>query len=137
MQPQFKVTQIIHIALVIGITVVYVIVGQLQNLNFLEFSEVEIGTLPFLLIPIGAVLFGNAMYKMNLKKVTSEATLLQKWTTYQTACIIRWAMLEAAAFFILFVRKEFLMVGILLILYMAYLYPSKARMESDLKSVGV
>jgi len=135
MQPQIKITQILHFSLVIGIIVAYVIIGKLQTLDFIEFSQIEMGTLPFLLVPIGAVLLSNALYKQALKRIPSTATPQHKWGGYQVACLLRWALLEGAAFFILFVSKEFLLVGILLILYMAYLYPSQARMESDLKSV--
>lgn len=135
-QEKFKVVKIIHIALVSSVTLVYTLLGKLQSLDFLDFTNVSMKEIPFMLVPIGALLFGNALYKKTLQKASKDNSLEENLPTYQTACIIRWACIEAAAFFVFFVATPFLLVGIILLLYLAYLYPSISRMGNDLKSAN-
>ncbi len=37
---------------------------------------------------------------------------------YQTAAIVRWAILEGAAFIILILKEDFILFGILIVLYL-------------------
>jgi len=52
---------------------------------------------------------------------------------YQTASIIRWTILEGAAFLMLLIYSEFLLFGILLIIYLALLIHTEAKIKRDLK----
>ncbi|PHQ61548.1 MAG: MFS transporter [Maribacter sp.] len=136
MKEKLKAIKTIHIALISGIALAYFILGDLQTLDFLKISKIESSTFIYLLIPISAIFLGNLLYKQQLKKVGNNLTLEEKIAPYQTASLIRWAMLEGAAFFILFVKKEFIIVGLFLILYMVFLKPSEEGIKRDFKMVG-
>ena len=74
------------------------------------------------------------MFKSQLKQVESQANLEEKLPVYQTASIIRWAILEGAAFLILFIKPDLLIFGILLILYLVYLRPTEEKIINDFQS---
>lgn len=50
--------------------------------------------------------------------------------------MVRWAILEGAAFMILFAVPELNLVGILLLVYMVFLRPSEEGMKRDFQAVG-
>ncbi len=52
---------------------------------------------------------------------------------YQTASLIRWVIIEGAAFFILFSNPDFVILGILLIGYLIYLRPTEANIKRYLQ----
>ncbi|RNC88514.1 MAG: MFS transporter [Allomuricauda sp.] len=136
MEEKFKPIKTIHIALVLGITLAYFLIGDLQNLDFLHMPETDTTLYLFLLIPIAAVFLGNMLYKQQLKNGERDQPLENKIGIYQTASLIRWAMVEGAAFLILFLKKELIIIGICLILYLVLLWPSQERMKRDFKMVG-
>lgn len=136
MNEKFRAIKIIHIAMIIGVSLAYFLVGDLQAMDFLNFSEIEISAFVYLVIPFSAVFIGNFLYKKQLTQVGGKLSLEEKMGTYQTASLIRWAVLEGAAFFILFVKKELIIVGLLLILYMALLKPSEHGMKRDFETAG-
>ncbi|MEX0313486.1 MAG: MFS transporter, partial [Allomuricauda sp.] len=90
----------------------------------------------YLLIPISAVVLGNFLYKQQLKNTDSGLKPEEKIGIYQTASLIRWAMLEGAAFIILFLKEELILIGLLLIFYMVILKPSEEGMKRDFAAVG-
>ena len=51
---------------------------------------------------------------------------------YQTASIVRWAILEGGAFLILFLKPELAIFGLLLILYLFLVKPTKEKIEAEL-----
>jgi len=134
MEEKLKAFKIIHIALVSGVSVVYVIVGDVFTMDFLKIPEIEESSYVYLMIPIAAVFMGNLLFKKQLQKVDPRLTLKEKLPTYQAACIIRWAILEGAALLLLFLKREFIIIGLFLILYLAFLRPSLPQMKNDLNS---
>ena len=135
MQEKLKPLKTIHIAVSLGVTFAYFLIGDLQNLDFLNIPEVDSTLYLYLLIPVVAVFLGNMLYRQQLKTASKEELLENKIGIYQTASIIRWAVLEGAAFLILFVKKELILIGLFLILYIFLLWPSLERMKSDFQRV--
>ena len=76
------------------------------------------------------------MFKTQLKAADETLKPEDNMAVYQTASIVRWAILEGAAFLILFLNKDFVLFGILIILYMALLHPTESKINSDLKYRG-
>jgi hypothetical protein len=64
------------------------------------------------------------------KKLKTE----EKIPYYQTASIIRLAILEGAAFLILFLKPDFLLFGILIILYIIFLRPTEQQFRRDFEN---
>jgi len=131
MDQKVKLMQVIHIALVIGVSLIYFVLGNVMN-NVFNFNEFNISSIPFLTIPIIAVFAGNFMFK-NVIKTIKEASLQHKLVTYQTASIIRWAILEGASMIILLIKPDLILIGICLIFYMAFLRPTKEKIIQDLQ----
>ncbi|MEM6895597.1 MAG: MFS transporter [Bacteroidota bacterium] len=136
MKDKFTPIKIIHFALCTGVALAYFLIGEVYKLDFLELPEIDTTGLIYLTIPFSAFFAGNVMYKNMLKNVDPKLPMESRIGTYQTAVIVRLAILEGAAFAILFLKKELLLIGLLLIVYMAFLRPSEDAMKRDFHLVG-
>lgn len=132
MEQQLKIFKIIHLALIAGLILAYYFLGDLGNLTELTFPTVNSKSYIYLFIPIAAFIVSNLLFKHFVSKIDNNLSVQQKLVSYQTASIIRWAILEGAAFLILLIYPEFLLFGILLIVYLALLIPTEARIKRDL-----
>ncbi|MBL7559676.1 MFS transporter [Olleya sp. YSTF-M6] len=132
MQEQLKIFKIIHIALVVGIIMAYFFLGNLSDFSQLKMPEINNENMIYLAIPIVAFLLSNLLFKRLVSKIESNLSLKQKLVAYQSATIVRYAILEGAAFIILIIFPEFIVFGILLIVYMALLRPTEQRIKRDL-----
>src|ERR1700756_3053429 len=129
-QATVKVLPIIHLALLIGqvlfATVVYFITPQKGfSLN---------GNDPFIFVGLalaaGGFIGGNIIYKQTLSKIAPDATLSQKVSAYQTAFIIRAALMESPSLFSIVAymlggNLFFLALTVLIVLYFITLRPTK------------
>lgn len=136
MKEKLKTLKTIHMALVLGITVAYFVLGNLHTLDFLKFPKMESSMVIYLMMPIASILLGNFLYKKMLKNAGNNLPLEEKIVHYQTASLVRWSLIEGATFFILFVENELLIIGLFLILYMVSLKPSEEGMKRDFQMVG-
>lgn len=132
MQPQLKTLQIIHLSLCAGLSIAYILIGDLLTLEGFPIPDVDGSSLPFVGIPVLAILLSNFMFKTLLKQVDKQKTVLQNFGLYQTASIIRWAIIEGAAFLILFIKRDFILFGMLLLVYLFFLRPTEGKVKSDL-----
>lgn len=131
MKDRFKTIKAIHIALCSGVGLAYIFIGDLQTLRFLELPKLNATAIPFLLIPVAAIFIGNLLYRQQLKNSDPALKPEEKVALYQTASLIRWALLEGAAFVILFIKPEFMIIGLLVVVYMLVLRPSEEAMIRD------
>ncbi len=136
MKEKLKPIKAIHIALCIGMVLAYFVIGNLHSLNFLKIPKIDSSSLIYLMIPISAIFLGNFLYKQQLKSVDKRLKLEERIGLYQTASLIRWAILEGAAFIILFLKEELVLIGVFLIVYMIFLKPSEEAMKRDFAAVG-
>jgi hypothetical protein len=134
MTQKLKPLKIIHIALCIGLSLAYILIGNLTDLDNLSFPDIETDSLIYLAIPVVALFLSNFLYKNKVKEMNTKESLDKNISTYQTACILRWAIVEGAAFVLLFLKPDFVIFGILLVIYLITLYPSQDRMEFEMKS---
>jgi hypothetical protein len=72
------------------------------------------------------------MYKNGISKIDSSLSLENKFGVYQTSSIIRWAILEGAAFVLLFLKPDFFVFGIIIIIYLVTIRPTEDKVNIDL-----
>lgn len=135
MKEKFQPIKIIHIGLCLGVALAYFFVGDLMDLDIGQVTF-DKSSLIYLLIPIAAFYLSKLLYKQLLSNIDRSLEPEAQLPAYQTASLIRWAVLEGAAFIILFMKKEFILFGILLILYMAFLRPTEDGMKRDIQLYG-
>ena len=111
---------------------IYFLIGDLQTLDFLKLPAIDTSILIYLLIPFGAIVLGNVLYKKLLQAMDPQSNIERQFGTYQTACMVRWALLEGAALILLFVKPTLSLIGLLLIVYLLFLRPSEASMKKDI-----
>ena len=130
MTHKIKTFKFIHLAICTGVILAYIFAGQFTVAQ-LTAQEINSNDLVFIAIPLGAFFLSNFMFKSQLKKINSSASIEEKLPVYQTASIIRWAILEGAAFIILFLKPNLLIFGIFIIFYLIYLRPTEEKIVSD------
>ncbi|NRD23931.1 MFS transporter [Winogradskyella litoriviva] len=131
MNEKLKPIKVIHLAICAGIIVAYIILGNLTSVENFNLPKIDTSSIIYLMIPIMAIILSNLLYNNQLKKVDTKLKLEEKIPFYQTASIIRLAILEGAAFLILFLKPDFIVLGLVLILYIIYLRPSENQFRND------
>ncbi len=94
----------------------------------------------FYAVPFAAVLCffgGNYMYKQKLNPTNINTSLKEILTNFQTATLLRYATIEAAALFsiIIFINTHnlyYLLIAMVMVLYFITLKPTKTLMEKDI-----
>ena len=133
MKEQLKVFRIIHLALVAGLVVAYFVLGNLSDFSQLKLPTLNNDNMIYLAIPIAAFIISNLMFKMLVSKIDNALSLKEKIVPYQSASIVRYAIIEGAAFLILILKPELIVFGLLLIVYLALLMPTEQRIKRDLQ----
>lgn len=133
MEEKIKTLKIIHLAICAGMILAYLFAGNF-SIEQLKGKTINSDDFIFLTIPIIAFFLSNFIFKTQLKQIDSRLDIEVKLPLYQSACIIRWAILEGAAFLILFMKSDLLIIGIILISYLIYLRPTDRKIINDLKS---
>jgi len=131
MNEKIKTLQIIHLALCAGLIAAYFIIGEISVEKLKTIPSINSSSLLFAIIPFLAIILAHFLFKSQLKQVDPKLKLEDKLPFYQTASIIRWAILEGAAFIILILKPDFLIFGILLIIYLIFLRPTEEKITSD------
>ncbi|MCT4699850.1 MFS transporter [Tenacibaculum haliotis] len=120
MNQKIKTLKIIHLALIAGVTLAYFLIGDFKNILNLEIDN---ASLVYSFIPAVAYVLSNFVFKNTLNKIKEGDSDDEKFAIYQTASIIKWAILEGACFLILFLKPDFLLFGVILLFYMILLAP--------------
>lgn len=131
MTQKLKIIKIIHLAICAGIIIAYVIIGDLTNLDNLEMPTIDSESMLYLLIPVASIFLGNFLYKSQINNADPKLSLEEKIPYYQTATIIRLAILEGAAFIILLLKPDLILFGILIIGYIIFLRPTENQFRND------
>ena len=131
MNEKIKVLQIIHLAISAGTVIAYLFIGQL-SIESLKIEFIDSSDLIYFAIPILAFFVSNFLFQSQLKQVDVKLKPEENLPIYQTASIIRWAILEGSALFILFLKQDLLILGILIIVYLLFLRPTEDRVISAL-----
>ncbi|WP_340155647.1 MFS transporter [uncultured Winogradskyella sp.] len=134
MAEKLKIVKIIHLAICAGVIFAYILLSDLSVLADLKFPVIDASSYIYLMIPVIAILASNYLYKSQIKKVDSNLKLEDKIPFYQIATIMRLALLEGAAFLILFVKPDFIVFGILIILYIIFIRPTENQFRRDFEN---
>lgn len=129
---------IIYLALIIGQLLFAGVSYTLVETNFLSFdfgSDVFVMLVPA--IAVSGAFASNFIYTKKINELTSLESLKDKVMGYQTACIIRFALLEGPALLgIVYYMQTgnllFLIIAGALIVYFITLRPTKEKIETDL-----
>ena len=137
MTEKLKTIKTIHLAICAGVIIAYFMIGDLSSLENLKMPSIDKASVIYLLIPISSIFLSNLLYKSQVNNIDSKLKLEEKIPFYQTASIIRLAILEGAAFLILFLKPDFLIFGILIIVYIIFLRPTETQFRKDFENTRV
>lgn len=137
-----RISTIIHLALVAGVLIFGIVMFSIRQNQKLELSYT--GDIMFFLVPILAIagiLVGNYQYANTMKVLASKNTLREKLAGFQTASIVKYAMLEGPALlglvsFMNEGNQYFLIISILLALWLLMQKPTRDKIERDLMLEG-
>lgn len=132
MTQKIKTLQIIHLVICLGVSLAYVFAGDIFTKEF-KLPNIDTSSVLYVVVPIIGIGLSNFLFKSQLKKIDSKKKLEENLPLYQSASIIRWAILEAAAFFVLFSNPDFTLFGVVLILYLIYIRPTEEGIKNDLQ----
>lgn len=125
-----------HLALTLGVAFAYFFLSDLSSFKDLfTLPDITIATIYIAIIPMIAFIFGNLMFKSMLGKIDKKLKVEDNFGAYQTASLVRWAILEGTAFFIIMTNTDFVLFGVVLIIYLALLRPSESMIKNDLKNL--
>jgi hypothetical protein len=136
MSQKLKTLQIIHLSICAGVILGYVILGDFSP-EVLQMPIVDSNSIIYAIIPLIAFVFSSFMFRSQINKIDAKVSFDEQFPMYQTASIVRWAILEGAAFVLLILKKDFILFGILLIVYLLLLFPSEFRVKSDLEKIKI
>lgn len=133
MKQKIATLRLIHLAICGATVLLYLILGNFSMALF-DFPSIGSTSSFILAVPLAAFILSNYLFKAKLKSIDREKSLKENMVIYQTASIIRLAVLEGAAFIILFIAPEYILFGIFIIIYMLYLIPTAPKIEIDFAS---
>lgn len=132
MKDKIKTLQIIHLALCAGVIVAYIVMNNIKSISdIFTISGISSEDYLFIALPLIAFIVSNFLYKLVLKKIDKNATVEANFMQFQNASIVRWAILEGSAFIILFMKPDFILFGILILIYLILLRPTEDRFKND------
>ena len=108
MNEKLKSFKIIHLAICAGTIFAYIFSGQI-TMDYLKLPSIDESSAVYLAIPVLSIILSTAMFKTLLKSVDKKKKLEDNFAIYQTASIVRWAILEGGAFAILFLKPDFVL----------------------------
>lgn len=132
MTQKIKTLQIIHLAVCAGTILVYFFLGELSIEKLKNIPSIDSSSIAYVFIPVLAFVLSAFLFKSQLKQIDPKLKTEDKLPVYQTASIMRWTVLEGAAFLILFLKPDFILFGILIIIYLIFLRPTEERINNDL-----
>ena len=132
MTEKIKTLQIIHLAVCAGTILAYFFLGELSIEKLKNVPTIDSSSIVYVCIPVLAFVLSTFLFKSQLKQIDPKLKTEDKLPVYQSASIMRWAVLEGAAFLILFLKPDFILFGILIIIYLIFLRPTEERINNDL-----
>lgn len=129
MDQKIKTLKIIHLALVVGVTLAFTILGNFKTMFNMVIDN---SSLLYAFIPAIAYVASNFIFKNKLRNIQKDASNEEKFAIYQTASIARWAVIEGACFLILILKPDFLLLGVILLIYLILLAPKKTQIFKTL-----
>lgn len=134
-----KILVILHGAFTIAPFIFSLVILFLLE-NYSIFNISDISTIYYIIpfVALAIIYAGTSFFKVQLSNIEIDFSLKQKLSSYQTASIIRYAMVEGSAFLcigIALVSEQivFLIITWCILVYMYSLRPTKEKIIKDLK----
>ncbi|GAB5399780.1 MAG: hypothetical protein Aureis2KO_13650 [Aureisphaera sp.] len=132
MKEKLRVIQLIHLALCAGAILAYIMLGGMDALTNFKLPTIDSPSILYVLVPFAAYILSNFLFRHQLKKLDRSLDIEENFTAYQTASIVRWAILEGTAFYLLTAQKDLIIFGIPILLYLILIRPTLDKMKMDL-----
>ncbi len=131
-----KTISIIHLALIAG-QIIFAAAAFMTTKNHATSKSDEVFIYVAPILALSGFAISNISFKTLVNKIDSQSPLKTKLTAYQSALIVRFALLEGPS---LFAIVSFMLTGNLIFLgvsgaiiaYFIYLRPTKQKTEDDL-----
>lgn len=137
----FQSLRLIHASILGGSILVLAVVRFLliepDDLATAAIDDPLILYLPAAVMLIG-VLFGEFMFRRQVKEARPLPELIDKLNTYRAACIVRWAALEgpvlfSIVFFMLYADKYFMAIALVGMALLAFARPTPQKAAQNLQ----
>lgn len=134
MEQRIKTIQIIHAALCGGVLAMFLVLFFAAEAISIDINSMAVNSSFWIVfgVMVAALFLSHYLFFNNLKNADLKKPLEENFGIYQTAFIIRMAILEGAAMFIFIGGGEWKILGILLLVVMVFLFPTKDRIEKDI-----
>lgn len=137
-----KTISILHIVLVAGVLMFGFVMFSITENQKMDLSYT--GDVMFFIVPIMAIagiFVGNYLYRNIIKRQASKNTLREKLAGFQTASIIKYALLEGPALLGLVAfmndgNQYFLIISLFLLGWLILQRPTRDKIERDLMLSG-
>lgn len=133
MKEKIKTLQIIHLSITLGTAAAYFFFLGKGAFSSIKIPTIDSNSILYVLFPIIAIVLSNFMFKNVLSKIDSNLSIEIKLGIYQRASIIRWSILEVLALVLLFLKPDFFIFGIVIIVYLLAIRPTEDKVNSELK----
>ncbi|MFB3386479.1 MFS transporter [Flavobacterium sp. LAR06] len=134
MTEKIKILKTIHLAICAGVIITYIMLGEF-SMKTLKIPVLDSSSIVFAVLPFLSIFLGNYLFKSQLKQADQNLKIEEKLPIYQTASIIRWAILEGVAFIILFLKPDLALFGLIVIAYLILLRPTENKINADFQNV--
>lgn len=136
-----KTTKLIHLALLAGQVMFAIVAFSISNKQLSFVTKDKENDIFLYLVPlfaIGGFVVGNFIAKKILASFMNKETLTEKLAGYQTALIVKCALLESASLmgivaFLLTNNWIFLLIAIAIMFYFFTLHPTVDKVTDDLQ----
>ncbi len=136
-----KINLIIWVALIMGMLFFAAISVFLVTSGGVKINQIEQFTTLIYIVPsfaIMSVFAGFFMFKKKLTAIREKTDVITKISEYHAALIIRWALLEGAAFFSIvsyLLTGNYILLGIAVVIITIFILimPSRVRLETDIE----
>jgi divalent metal cation (Fe/Co/Zn/Cd) transporter len=132
MKEKIKIIQTIHLFMVMSLLFAYYFIGEFNSLDKFKIPAIDDSSVPMLLIPAFAIAVNFILFQYKVKQIDTTKEFEEYYVEYQSALIIRFALLEGVAFLILFMLPEYQIFGFIIVIYLLFLRLTINRMKNDL-----
>lgn len=131
----YKSTNIVFLGIIGGLAAVTIFFYLNQQKSEFDFNVKDSKFFISAALTLAAIPFSSFMYSWFKKKITAEMPLSEKFAKYQTASLVRFALLELTAFLIIFFLQDskiYFVFPFFIVVYMIFLKPSKEKMMDEM-----
>ena len=121
MKEKFTILRTIYFALLAGIILTFFF-GHEVNLE--KIREISENQYAYVLIPIAGIIGSQLFFEFNMKKLKLKKENENEAADYQTSSLIRWAILEGAAFISIFNEEAPQINVVIIIAYFILIRPT-------------